>query len=156
MSEPQESPVPTAGSRPRISDLGWLATYALRGLAELAQARIAFARLKARDVPARNRTSQQQATPGAIAQPAHIERIAYVLPRLSKRLPWRSDCMVQALAAQNWLAGQGFASEIQIGVERPDDAPFGAHAWLVHGGRIVTGGDISRYARIIGDTPLDS
>jgi hypothetical protein len=49
------------------------------------------------------------------------------------------------MAAQTWLAEHGLASEIRIGVERPADGKFGAHAWLVHNDAVVTGGDVTRY-----------
>ncbi|MFN3864133.1 MAG: lasso peptide biosynthesis B2 protein [Erythrobacter sp.] len=155
MPNPQETPAPPAGTGLRMRDVGWLFAYALRGFAELARARVIFARLKANEIPARNRAIFRLAAQGGTtADPAHLARMAYVLPRLSARLPWRSDCLVQAIAAQNWLAARRLAGEIQIGVERPADGPFGAHAWLVHEGMVITGGDIARYQRLLGESPL--
>jgi hypothetical protein len=139
-----------------MRDAGWLAAYALRGFAELVRARIIFARLEASEILARNLAVARLAAQGsaAAADPDHLARMAFVLPRLSARLPWRSDCLVQAIAAQNWLAASRLAGEIQIGVERPADGPFGAHAWLVHAGMVITGGDIARYERLLGESPL--
>lgn len=57
--------------------------------------------------------------------------------------------MIQAIAAQNWLAAKGLPSEIRIGVERPEATGFGAHAWLVHGEDVVTGGDVARYVVLL-------
>ncbi len=130
----------------RLADGGWLIAYALRGLFELIRARLVFDRLEAAEIPQRNRASfaAARAAPPAGAA-AVMERIAFVLPRISARLPWRSDCLIQAIAAQNWLSAKGLASEIRIGVEKADTTGFGAHAWLVHGETIVTGGDIGRY-----------
>ncbi|MBI1402423.1 MAG: lasso peptide biosynthesis B2 protein [Porphyrobacter sp.] len=156
MSLPQSSPVPVVGTRPRIADTGWLVRYALRGLSELVRARIAFATLEARDVVERNRRVRERAADGAMASPAHVARIAYVLPRLSARLPWRSDCLVQAIAGQNWLAAQGIASEIRIGVQRSAESGFGAHAWLIHGSAIVSGGDIGSYTLLLGEETPDA
>ena len=107
--------------------------------------------MQARDIIERNRT----VAAAAWASPAEadrtlIARIAYVIPRISARLPWRSDCVIQAMAAQDWLAEHGLAGEIRIGVERPADGKFGAHAWLLHDGVIVTGGDIDRYDVLLG------
>ena len=155
MPNPQETPAPPAGTGLRIRDAGWLLTYTLRGFAELVRARFIFARLKASEIPARNLAVTRRSGHGStVADPAHLARIAYILPRLSARLPWRSDCLVQAIAAQNWLAARGLAGEIQIGVERPADGPFGAHAWLAHEGMVITGGDIARYERLLGESPL--
>lgn len=137
-----------------MRDAGWLLPYALRGLFELARARIIFGRLEASAIPARNLAVKQLTPRLSARQSALVARITYVLPRLSNRLPWRSDCLVQAIAGQNWLASNGLAAEIQIGVERPADGPFGAHAWLVHDGVVVTGGDVARYERLLGESPL--
>lgn len=142
-------PVPPASERPGPSDAGWLVRYSVRGLLELIAARIAFARLDARDIPKLNRIAAEAAREGGTCQPAHIARIAYVLPRISKRLPWRSDCLVQALAARRWLLSAGQASTIVIGVQSPADVDFGAHAWLEHQGEVVTGGDTERYFVIL-------
>jgi len=78
---------------------------------------------------------------------ALVERVAYAVPIMGLRVPWRSDCVVQALAARRWLARGGIDSDLCIGV-RNDDKGFEAHAWLKVGERIVTGGDISPYAEL--------
>lgn len=150
MEGSQSSPVPLPGKPPRLDDLGWLARYSLRGLRELVRARLVFAVLNAADIPARNAAARERAIDGATADPVVAARISYILPRLSSRLPWRSDCLVQAIAGQNWLAAQGLASEIRIGVRRDESEKFGAHAWLVHDGRIISGGDISSYELLLG------
>lgn len=154
MPNPQETPAAPPATGLRLRDIGWLASYALRGLLELTRARMIFARLEASQIPVRNAAARQLSPRAGPANRERLARIGYVLPRISARLPWRSDCLVQAIAAQNWLAGYGLAGEIQIGVERPADGPFGAHAWLVHDGWVVTGGDIARYDRLLGETPL--
>lgn len=155
MAPAQSPPIPPPGVKPRLGDIGWLIVYGTRGLVELVRARLAFDRLEARAILARNGVVAAAAhtDPGRV-NPALALRIGYIIPRISARLPWRSDCVIQAMAAQSWLAAYGLISEIQIGVERPDDGPFGAHAWLVHGGTIVTGGDIARYELLIGESPV--
>ena len=157
MAHAQSPPIPPPGAKPRLRDAGWLAAYGARGLIELVRARVAFGRLEARAILARNHAVQASAcTEAASSNPALAQRIGYIIPRISARLPWRSDCVIQAMAAQNWLAANGLASEIQIGVERPVDGPFGAHAWLVHAGVVVTGGDIARYDLLVGESPVVS
>jgi len=81
------------------------------------------------------------------SQAALVERVAYAMPVMGLRVPWRSDCLVQALAARRWLARAAVPSDVCIGV-RKDDHGFQAHAWLKVGERIVTGGDISSYAEL--------
>jgi Transglutaminase-like superfamily len=155
MAPAQSSPIPPPGTKPRLSDAGWLIAFGLRGLIELVRARVAFDRLEPRAILARNQqvAAIARTDPGSVS-PALVARIGYVIPRISARLPWRSDCVIQAMAAQRWLATYGLASEIQIGVERPEGAPFGAHAWLMHNGAVVTGGDIARYDLLVGESPL--
>ena len=76
---------------------------------------------------------------------ALVERVAYVIPRVAARLPWRADCLIQARAAEHWLATAGIASDLHFGVPKVKQPVFEAHAWLTVGDRIVTGGDISGY-----------
>lgn len=76
---------------------------------------------------------------------SQIARIAYIIPRVAARLPWRADCLVQALAAQRWLRRLGIATHIVIGTRRGDSGEFLAHAWLKMDDRIITGGDVSTY-----------
>lgn len=158
METAQSPTVPALGKKPQWSDLAWLGSYSARGLRELINARIIFDRLHAKEIPQRNRAAQGRAqenqSQAPIIDQRKIARIAYVLPRLSDRLPWRSDCLVQAIAAQNWLSALGAASEIQIGVENPEDGEFGAHAWLIYDDYIVTGGDIDRYELILSESRL--
>lgn len=150
MNSAQSPHIPAKGEKPGIGDLGWLAAYSARGLAELVRARAIFAKLEAREIPQRNRKSKAAAR--GVADPVALARIGYVLPRISDRLPWRSDCLIQAIAAQNWLSSQGAASEIQIGVENPKNGEFGAHAWLMADDTVVTGGEIERYHVLLADS----
>lgn len=141
--------IPRPGEKPRWRDAAWLLRYSMRGLWELLGARIAFIRFTARDIGRLNQSAREVSQMDLPGYDAHIARIGYVLPRLSRRLPWRSDCLIQAMAGQNWLSACGIPSEIEIGVEQPEDGEFGAHAWLVQAGKVVTGGDVSRYATIL-------
>lgn len=70
----------------------------VRAVAELALARVRHALTAVRDLPLRApRAAPAILTP---AQQALVERVTYVVPRIGRRLPWRSDCLVQALAAR--------------------------------------------------------
>lgn len=155
MKPTQSSPVPAKGQKPQFRDLPWLARFGMRGLWELVKARIAFMRFAAREIPQRNKTALTDAGTGKVIDDAELARIAYVLPRLSDRLPWRSDCLIQAIAGQSWLTALGAASEIQIGIENPKDGDFGAHAWLDYDGRVITGGNIEQYQVILSESRLD-
>ena len=76
-------------------------------------------------------------------------RIAWAVPRVAKAMPFRADCLVQAMAAQAMLARRGLDSEVHIGA-RKILGGFAAHAWLTHRGEVVTGGEIAGYSRVLG------
>ena len=126
----------------------------IRGTWELLRARLAMASIGPGDIKPLNQAAIQRAgeAKGAAADKATVERICFVLIHLSRLVPWRSDCVPQALAAQKWLATKGVASNIRIGVENPKDGNFGAHAWLMHGEDVVIGGDIDRYSVLISES----
>ena len=113
---------------------------------ELARANVAFRRTPPGELPLlENDAGPSQ--PLTAHQQSLLERVAYAVPIMGLRVPWRADCVVQALAARRWLARGDIASNLCIGV-RNDEQGFHAHAWLKVGDRIVTGGDISTYAEL--------
>ena len=124
-----------------------------RALWELAIARLAHAYLSPRAIAERNRlsgTTRRGLSSDAGAVDRDINIIAYVIPGVARRLPWRADCLVQALAAQRWLRTRNIGSCVCIGVDRSAGGQFGAHAWLTVGDRVVTGGDTSSFRQIFG------
>lgn len=155
MNLAQSPHVPQSAKRPRLRDLPWMLAYTARAFGELVRARLIFAKLKAKTIPLRNEQARANAVQDSRLPDDVLARIAFVIPRISDRLPWRSDCVIQAIAAQNWLSSRGAYGEIQIGVENPTDGDFGAHAWLMHDDSVVTGGDISRYHPILTDSIRD-
>jgi len=97
--------------------------------------------------PSKSLIDHKTVSPTTI-DPAHaelVERVAFAIPRVAARLPWRADCLVQALAARRWLGRNGVATTLGLGVHKDMPDTFEAHAWLKAGDRIVTGGDISGY-----------
>jgi hypothetical protein len=106
---------------------------------------LALARRQLGQVDARTLTSNGNAA----ACQQDLDRIAFAIRAMGARVPWRSDCLVQALAAQHWLATVGVGSTIHLGVKASDE-PLDAHAWLKVGERVVLGGDIADY----GEFPL--
>lgn len=69
------------------------------------------------------------------------ERITIAIGRAAARVPWRSDCLVQAVAARGWLQDRGVACRLRIGVR--DSTPFRPHAWVTVDAQVVIGGDVS-------------
>ncbi len=121
----------------------------LRAVAELARARIIVGSV----APARlgilghgDDGAGEALTP---AQARHVDRVAYAVNVMSLRVPWRSDCLIRAVAARRWLAAGGVASRIGVGARHDEQGAFMAHAWLTVGERIVTGGDTTPYGEFV-------
>lgn len=76
-----------------------------------------------------------------------VDRIIWAVRAMGARVPWRSDCLVQALAAQRWLRRQGIGSAIHVGVRSAPPA-IDAHAWLTIGDKVVLGGEAGDYAEL--------
>ena len=118
----------------------------MRAVWELALARRALGQQSARDLLDR---AQAPLVCSREPDPALPARVAWAVPRVAARLPWRADCLVQAMAARRWLARAGIATELWIGT-RTDRAPgFEAHAWLCLDGAVITGGDISGFVPLV-------
>ena len=138
----------------RAYPLPRLIAGALRALIDLGTARIALTRIKPNGVLDRNRRNAARLRQGArhIA-PASVAQscddTAFFITRMANRVPWRSDCLVQALAGQQWLAREGIPSEIVVGTSKPEGGVFESHAWLRQADRIVLGGDIGRFVTLL-------
>lgn len=74
-----------------------------------------------------------------------VEQVAFAIPRAAHRVPWRADCLVQALAGERWLRRRGIAAQVVIGVKKEGPGSLDAHAWLEAGGDVVTGGEIAAF-----------
>ena len=150
MSPAAKLHLPPSKGWPPARSLGLFLSRSFRALVQLVRARRRFSALTVRQIQALNaHCSGLGLAQGHTQKSADLAWIAYVLPRVARIMPFRSDCLVQALAGQDWLASEGIGSEIVIGVERPDNGPFGAHAWLKSGDCVVTGGKIDRYTEIL-------
>jgi hypothetical protein len=82
-------------------------------------------------------------SPGALdpAGSALAARVGWAVRAAAARTPWRSACLVQALAALWLLERRGLPATLYLGVAKGPQGPGGlsAHAWLRCGGAIVTG-----------------
>lgn len=121
----------------RLADVAWAAI--LLGRARLRTRQGGLARGSSSDDP------QAPWPPLNDAQRRVIERSAWAVAVAARYVPWRSDCLVQALAARRWLARHGIESRLVIGVPQQKGPRFEAHAWLLSHGITVTGGDVARY-----------
>lgn len=115
-----------------------------RAALELARARLALRRIGAAQVHAMKREGAAAALTPACAR--RVAQVRWAIPRVAARLPWRGDCLVQALAARAWLEGEGIATSLELGAAVDPAQGFAAHAWLRAGDEAVTGGDSGDYA----------
>jgi len=86
---------------------------------------------------------------------------AHAVSRAARLVP-RASCLTQALALQRLLSRRGLESSLFLGVDRagqPSETPrlrakgFEAHAWVEWRGRVLIGGDISRWTPLPLATP---
>lgn len=66
--------------------------------------------------------------------------IGWIIPRVCKKTPWESKCLVQAIIAQRLLKKEKIDSTLYLGVAKEESGELMAHAWLRCGTMIVTGG----------------
>jgi hypothetical protein len=85
---------------------------------------------------------------GALPPPA---RIAWAVATAGRAVPGGRNCLVCALATGIMLKRYGYPSELKIGIAKPADGRFGAHAWLESGGVVVVGDfELDRYVPLGG------
>lgn len=74
------------------------------------------------------------------AQLEQAQELALLIQGASRRLPWQSTCLMNALAAWQLLQQQGIHTQIQLGVKPDEEKGLGAHAWLLLGSEALLGG----------------
>lgn len=146
----EQSPTgPFPPFKPKLADMGWIAAGSIRAVFELARARHILSSSTPKTIAARNAQCAHLTGQDGIKQ----QHIAFIIPRLAKRLPWRADCLVQAIAAQNWLSTLGISSAVEVGVQNSAETGFGSHAWLVGkecgSETVILGDDGQEYTAII-------
>ena len=73
------------------------------------------------------------------AERAAAARIGWAVQGLGNRLPWMSQCLVQALAATWMLQRRRIPSTLYFGVAKDDGRELKAHAWVRSGTQVLTG-----------------
>lgn len=68
-----------------------------------------------------------------------IRDVAQAIHTMSRYTLWESQCLVQAIAAQNMLTRRGIASTLYLGTAKGEQGQLTAHAWLRSGDVYVTG-----------------
>lgn len=75
------------------------------------------------------------------------DRAAWAIEAASRHVPWRSDCLIKAIALTRWLRRHGYEPRFHLGMSHGDVAALEAHAWLTLDGRVIVGGDADSLER---------
>jgi hypothetical protein len=121
--------------------------YLVRAIIELAYARLRHANLPASAILAALQEGHAGDEENAIAQ-SDLSLVAWSIAAAAGRVPWRSDCLICAMAADRWLRRQGRRPEFVLGVARKGGT-FQAHAWLRCEGMAITGGTGDGFSRVL-------
>lgn len=124
---------------------------ATRGLLAVAVGELAVARLRLALCSDRRLIAwlqQQQAAP-APPRAVDLDALASALAAAARRVPWRADCLVAALAATRWLRRLRLAPQAFVGVAKTPDGALLAHAWVRCGGRAVAGDAATDFVALI-------
>lgn len=70
---------------------------------------------------------------------ARAKRWCNVISAVSKRVPWNSACLVQALVASRIFTHKHIPYQVSLGVTMVHDSSMKAHAWLSCDGVILLG-----------------
>ena len=123
--------------------------FLMTAVVALLGARIRHARLPMQQIL--QNLQNQQGAAAKSSPPADIDLFIWALAIAGRHVPWRSDCLVQVMAADRWLRRRGMIGDFHLGVAADDLAGLIAHAWLTLDGRTINvGGDApTRYRPII-------
>lgn len=116
-------------------------------IAELLRARVALLTFSMESLTAT--PSDTNAPAPQPLQLARATRISWAIQSAAARVPWRSDCLVQALAAKRWLTREQIPSQLNLGVRVNASNIIEAHAWLRCDNVVVTGGNIDDYVTLV-------
>lgn len=73
------------------------------------------------------------------AQRAVTAPIGWAIRTLGRRMPWMSQCLVQAVAVTWMLHRRCIPSTLYFGLAKEADGKLKAHAWVRSGAKVLTG-----------------
>ena len=83
--------------------------------------------------------ASRDAVAGVVDREEVARAVGRGLRRAGRRLPWRSTCLVHALAGQVMLRRRRCPGVVFVGAARRDGERFDYHAWLLAGAVWVSG-----------------
>ena len=90
--------------------------------------------------------------PGHQARIMQLRRVRWAVLASARRLPWRSKCFQQGLAAQFMLRRRGIPSVLHFGAA-PQQNRLVAHVWVSDGNIDVVGGEVAPRFAILATFP---
>ena len=127
------------------ADWGYLAIAAV----ELLCARIRLSLVATQTILAALQERSRSSARDGSGERVNIERLAWAIGVAGGHVPWRSDCLVQVIAADRWLARHGLKGEFYLGVTKNEEGEFAAHAWLKWGELTIVGGRYVHFSALI-------
>ncbi len=94
---------------------------------------------------------QDRQPPGQNVSRTTAQRVGWAVSAAARRVPWRSTCLIETLAAAVMLQRRRCPYDVRFGVRLSSpSADLHAHAWLEHEGYVVVGdhGNLSDYAML--------
>lgn len=121
--------------------------YLLAATAHLLRARVRHYRLSTKAILEDLQSAAPHATPTRSgAEPLDVALAAWAIATAARHVPWRADCLLQAMATTDWLRRHALAPTFHLGLQRSSSGELQAHAWLTLDGRILVGGSDSSIA----------
>ena len=130
--------------------------YVIAAVAYLGRARLEFG---LRNVGRIVADLQWISTPKTSRSPDHrlnLETLSWAVEAAARCVPWRADCLIQAIATARWLNKHGYPAVFYLGVQENADGRIAGHAWVSVNGGVVTGRPVEGYATLLGPPPADT
>ncbi len=77
------------------------------------------------------------------------ERVRWAVNAVARRVPWKSTCLVESIAAKLMLRRRGIPCTLYLGAARDDSRQICYHAWVRSGDSIVAGGPIEKSYKVV-------
>ena len=136
----------TAKRATSLSLLDW--HYLAIAVKELLHARIRHASRPVGKI-LRELQNERTQSDGDTTGEVDLRRLSWAIGAAAAWIPWRSDCLLQAMAADRWLRRCGMQPEFFLGVAKDAGGQLKAHAWLRRGDAMVTGADDRNFTNLI-------
>lgn len=116
------------------------ARYLVAAAGRLFISRLQFGRRSAKQIIASFTDTKNRSTPRRHSA-LDVPLVAWAIEVVSRNVPWRADCLIQAMAADRWLRDYGHKTSLLLGVAHGLNG-LTAHAWLESEGITVAGGNL--------------